>query len=196
MDATIECEPAAAAGGPGGVCYARGVDEAASRNADEMFAAVYDRLKAFAGRRLSRNDRGTLDTTAVVHELYLRMSAKRELRFDDPGRFFAYAARALRFLLADRARERVRLRAGGGWARVTMTGEMEQLAIESAEEALGFEEALTNLEAIEPRAAQIVELVFFAGLTQEQVAELMGLTRRTIGRDWQFARAFLKAELG
>jgi RNA polymerase sigma factor (TIGR02999 family) len=195
MDATMEWAPAAVAG-PAEPVYAPRVEDSAARNADEMFAAVYDRLKAFAGRRLSRNDRGTLDTTAVVHELYLRMSAKRELRFDDPARFFAYAARALRFLLADRARERVRLRAGGGWARVTMTGEMEQLAIDSAEEALGFEDALTNLEKVEPRAAKIVELVFFAGLTQEQVAEMLGLTRRTIGRDWRFARAFLKAELG
>jgi len=195
MDATMELDPAVA--GPAEpVCYAPRVEDAAALNADEMFAAVYDRLKAFAGRRLSRNDRGTLDTTAVVHELYLRMSAKRELRFDDPSRFFAYAARALRYLLADRARQRVRLRAGGGWARVTMTGEMEQLAIESSEEALGFEEALVRLEQSDARAAQIVELVFFAGLTQDQVAELLGLTRRTIGRDWRFARAFLKAELG
>jgi len=195
MQATIECALPTAGSAPT-VCYPERVEDAAALNADEMFTVVYDRLKAFAGRRLSRNDRGTLDTTAVVHELYLRMSAKRELRFDDPSRFFAYAARALRYLLADRARERVRLRAGGGWARVTMTGEMEQLAIESAEEALGFEEALLRLEQVEPRAAKIVELVFFAGLTQEQVAEMLGLTRRTIGRDWRFARAFLKAELG
>jgi RNA polymerase sigma factor (TIGR02999 family) len=196
MDATMEWALPAVAGPQDPVCYAPAVETPAARSSDEMFAAVYDRLKAFAGRRLSRSDRGTLDTTAVVHELYLRMSAKQELRFDDPARFFAYAARALRFLLADRARERVRLRAGGGWARVTMTGEMEQLAIESAEEALGFEEALTRLEESDPRAARIVELVFFAGLTQDQVAALMGLTRRTIGRDWRFARAFLKAELG
>jgi RNA polymerase sigma factor (TIGR02999 family) len=196
MDATMEWSLPTVAGPQDPVCYAPAVETTAARSSDEMFAAVYDRLKAFAGRRLSRSDRGTLDTTAVVHELYLRMSAKQELRFDDPARFFAYAARALRFLLADRARERVRLRAGGGWARVTMTGEMEQLAIESAEEALGFEEALTRLEESDPRAARIVELVFFAGLTQDQVAALMGLTRRTIGRDWRFARAFLKAELG
>ena len=161
-----------------------------------MFAAVYDRLKAMAGRRLAQGARGTLDTTAVVHELYLRMSANRELRFEDPMQFFAYAARALRHLLADRARERLRQRAGGGWARVTMNDDSDQLAIESAEEAMAFEEVLTLLEATDARAARIVELIFFAGLTQDQVAEVLGLTRRTIGRDWRFARAFLKAELG
>lgn len=185
------------AGCAGRLCYARRVDEAAqSQGADAMFVAVYDRLKAMAGRQLARGARGTLDTTAVVHELYLRMSAKRDLRFEQPMQFFAYAARALRYLLADRARERLRQRAGGGWARVTMNDESDQFAIDSAEEALGFEEVLARLEQTDARAARIVELTFFAGLTQEQIAEVLGLTRRTIGRDWRFARAFLKAELG
>jgi RNA polymerase sigma factor (TIGR02999 family) len=167
-----------------------------TRGADEMFAAVYDRLKAMAGKQLARGARGTLDTTAVVHELYLRLSENRELRFEQPMQFFAYAARALRHLLADRARERLRQRAGGGWARVTMNAETDQLAIESAEEALEFEDVLGRLDRTDPRAARIVELIFFAGLTQEQIAEVLGLTRRTIGRDWRFARAFLRAELG
>lgn len=171
-------------------------DALPTHGADEMFAAVYDRLKAMAGRQLARGARSTLDTTAVVHELYLRMSAKHELRFEQPMQFFAYAARALRHLLADRARERLRQRAGGGWARVTMNDESDQFAIESAEEALGFEEVLLRLEQADARAARIVELIFFAGLTQEQVAEVLGLNRRTIGRDWRFARAFLKSELG
>ena len=183
--------------GRGSFCYAPRVDASAqSRGADEMFAAVYDRRKAMAGKQLARGARGTLDTTAVVHELYLRMSAKRDLRFEQPMQFFAYAARALRHLLADRARERLRQRAGGGWARVTMNDESDQFAIESAEEALGFEEVLARLEQTDARAARIVELTFFAGLTQEQIAEVLGLTRRTIGRDWRFARAFLKSELG
>ena len=77
-----------------------------------------------------------------------------------------------------------------------MNDESDQFAIESAEEALGFEEVLARLEQTDARAARIVELTFFAGLTQEQVAEVLGLTRRTIGRDWRFARAFLKSELG
>jgi RNA polymerase sigma factor (TIGR02999 family) len=171
-------------------------DALPTQGADEMFVAVYGRLKAMAGRQLSRGARNTLDTTAVVHELYLRMSANRELRFEQPMQFFAYAARALRDLLADRARSRLRQRAGGGWARVTMNDDSDQFAIESAEEALGFEEVLLRLEQTDARAARIVELIFFAGLTQEQVAEVLGLNRRTIGRDWRFARAFLKAELG
>ena len=171
-------------------------DALPTQGADEMFVAVYGRLKAMAGRQLSRGARNTLDTTAVVHELYLRMSANRELRFEQPMQFFAYAARALRHLLADRARGRLSQRADGDWARVTMNDDSDQFAIESAEEALGFEEVLLRLEQTDARAARIVELIFFAGLTQEQVAEVLGLNRRTIGRDWRFARAFLKAELG
>jgi RNA polymerase sigma factor (TIGR02999 family) len=173
------------------------VDEPADpQGTDEMFAAVYDRLKAIAGRQLARGARGTLDTTAVVHELYLKVSNRRDLAFERPQQFFSYAARALRHLLADRARERLRQRSGGDWARVTLNEETEHFAIDSAEEALAFEDVLKRLEATDARAARIVELNFFAGLTQDQVAEVLGLTRRTISRDWRFARAFLKAELG
>lgn len=183
-----------AAGTP---CYPHPVDESApARSADEMFAAVYDRLKALAGRQLARGARGTLDTTAVVHELYLRVAGGDELRFEQPMQFFAYAARALRHLLADRARTRLSQRGGGGWARVTLDGESHQLAIDSAEQALEFEDVLARLEAVDARAARVVELIFFAGLEQEQIARILQVNRRTVGRDWRFARAFLKAELG
>ena len=167
-----------------------------TQGADEMFVAVYGRLKAMAGRQLSRGARNTLDTTAVVHELYLRMSANRELRFEQPMQFFAYAARAMRHLLLDRARDRKRLHAGGGWHATTLDGDDARLALESAEEALALETALEALAATDPRAAQVVELRYFAGLSLEQVAELLALGRRTVDRDWQYARAFLHAALG
>lgn len=163
---------------------------------DALFGAVYERLKAMAGNHLARGRAGaTLDTTALVHELYLRIGAQRELSFEQPAQFFAYAARAMRHLLADRARDRLRLRAGGDWIRVTLTGSDERLALESAEQALALDEALKKLEETDPRAARVVELRYFAGLTLEQIAESMKLTRRTIDRDWRFARAFLKTEI-
>ena len=90
--------------------------------ADAMFTQVYERLKAMAGRRLSMGARGTLETTVLVHELYLRLSGNDALAFERPEQFFGYAARAMRHLLADRARDRLRQRAGGDWARVTLTG--------------------------------------------------------------------------
>ena len=161
---------------------------------DALFTQVYDRLKAMAGNQLAKGARGTLQTTALVHELYLRLAGREELRFDTPMQFYAYAARAMRHLLADRARDRVTERAGGDWARVTLNDEVAVFALDSAEQALSFEQALKRLEASDERAARMVELVFFAGLTQDQAADVLGVTRRTISRDWRFARAFLKTE--
>jgi RNA polymerase sigma factor (TIGR02999 family) len=164
------------------------------QGADALFDAVYQRLKAMAGRQLRQHERGTLDTTALVHELYLRVSAHPDLAFAHPGQFFAYAARAMRNLLANRARDRLSMRAGGQWARITLTDGDERLAVDTAEHALTLERALTRLEQTDARAAQVVELRYFAGLSLEQIAENLQLARRTIDRDWCFARAFLKAE--
>jgi RNA polymerase sigma factor (TIGR02999 family) len=172
-------------------------DEAgAALETDALFGQVYERLKAMAGRRLAGRDRHTLDTTSVVHELYLRIGAGRDLTFAHPEQFFAYAARAMRHLLADRARDRLRHRAGGDWVRTTLTGSDWRLALESAEQTLELDEALQRLEALDVRAARVVELICFAGLDQDRAAEVLGVARRTVARDWRFARAFLKSELG
>lgn len=160
-------------------------------SADALFDAVYARLKAMAARQLGQRDRGTLDTTALVHELYLRIGAQDELRFSHPAQFFAYAARAMRHLLADRARDHLRQRAGGGWIAVTLTGSDSRLALDDAQSALALDAALAQLETTDTRAARVVELRYFAGLSLEQVAEQLGVTRRTADRDWAFARAFL-----
>ena len=168
----------------------------AVQSADAMFDAVYARLKAMAGRQLAGRERGSIDTTALVHELYLRVSARGELEFQHPAQFFAYAARAMRHLLCDRARDRLRQRAGGDWQKVTLTGSDQRLAIEDAEQALALDAALHQLERDDARAARVVELRYFAGLSLEQIAQMMDLTRRTIDRDWRFARAFLHGQLG
>lgn len=171
-------------------------DPVAGTDTDALFTEVYARLKAMAGRQLAVHDRGTLDTTALVHELYLRMSANPELAFEQPVQFFAYAARAMRHLMLDRARNRLRHRAAGAWGRVTLDNEDLRLAIDSAEEALALDEALVKLAEIDARAARVVELRYFAGLSLEQVAESLSLARRTVDRDWHFARAFLHDQLG
>ena len=163
---------------------------------DALFGEVYARLKAMARRRLSGGQPQTLQTTALVHELYLRMDRQRDLAFEDAGRFFAYAAKAMRHLLADRARDRLRQRAGGGWVSVTLDSEDMHLAIDSADEAVALEQALVRLEATDARAARVVELRYFAGLSLHQTADALQLARSTVDRDWRFARAFLHAELG
>jgi RNA polymerase sigma factor (TIGR02999 family) len=130
-----------------------------------------------------------------VHELYLRIGDNPSLQFAAPGQFLAYAARAIRHLLCDRARGRLRQRAGGAWQPVTLNAEDAQLSIDSAEEAVAMEAALRQLERTDARAARVVELRYFAGLSVEQTAEALGVARRTVDRDWEFARAFLHAEL-
>ncbi|HKE48905.1 MAG TPA: ECF-type sigma factor [Rhodanobacteraceae bacterium] len=168
----------------------------APADADALFGEVYLRLKAMASRQLAAHERGTLDTTAVVHELYLRMGGRKELGFPEQRQFFAYAARAMRHLLADRARARLRQRAGGGWTSVTLDANEDSLSIASAEEALVLEDALADLARADPRAAQIVELRYFAGLALEQVADTLGLSRSSVVREWRFARSFLHERTG
>ncbi|MEO5622263.1 MAG: ECF-type sigma factor [Dokdonella sp.] len=172
------------------------IESVCSTPAAISFDVVYDRLKALASRQLAHGAHNTLDTTALVHEVYLRLDGGRELAFAHPAQFFAYSARAMRHVLVDRARTRMRQKAGGDWLRVTFTANAEaQPAIESAEQALALEEALVKLEQTDERAARVVELRYFVGLTPEQVANVLGVTRRTIDRDWRYARAFLHAAL-
>jgi RNA polymerase sigma factor (TIGR02999 family) len=170
-------------------------DVAAAVTVDAAFAQVYERLKAMASRRVPAHG-ATLQTTAVVHELYLRMQSGRDLGFATPAQFFAYAARAMRHLLCDRARDRLRLRAGGDWQRQPLDAADPQLVIDDASEAVALDDALRALERVNMRAAEVVELHYFAGLTMVQIADLLSLDRRTVQRDWAFSRAFLHARLG
>jgi RNA polymerase sigma factor (TIGR02999 family) len=163
---------------------------------EELFTALYNRLKQLANRQLARGARKTLDTTELVHELYLRVFAGRELAFEHPAQFYSYAAQAMRHILADRARARMRQKAGGEWVMVTLTANEDLLpAIESAEQAFALEEALKQLEQLDARAARIVELRWFAGVAPEDIAQMLQLTRRTVDRDWRFAGAFLHSVL-
>ncbi|MEO8957859.1 MAG: ECF-type sigma factor [Rudaea sp.] len=171
-------------------------DSAGSQSASALFADVYARLKAMAGRQLANGRAGaTLQTTALVHELYLRMCTRGELTFEHQAQFFSYAARAMRHLLADRARDRLRQRAGGEWLRVTLTGSEDQFSLDSAEQTLALDGALGSLEATDERAARVIELHYFAGLTVSQIAASLQMAPSTVDRDCRFARAFLKSEL-
>jgi RNA polymerase sigma factor (TIGR02999 family) len=165
---------------------------ATEQAADALFDAVYQRLKAMAGRQLSRSAQDTLNTTALVHELYLRIGEQRDLAFEHPQQFFAYAARAMRHLLVDRARARLRQRAGGEWSRTTLTAGDSRLSIDSAEQALALDAALQRLQETDARAAQVLEWHHFAGLSIPQIAESIGVAASTVDRDLRFARAFLK----
>lgn len=158
--------------------------------ADALFVEVYDRLKTMASRELARNGGATLNTTALVHELYVKVCAGHELSFSDPAQFFSYAAQAMRHILVDRARLRLRIKRGSGAALLELDGQ-DAIADATAEHALELDEALQKLERDDPRAAQLVTLHYFAGLPLTRIGELLGVTERTLSRDWRFARAFL-----
>ena len=164
--------------------------EPVGMEADALFVEVYDRLKAMASRELERNDGATLDTTALVHEMYMKVSAAGDLSFSDPKQFFSYAAQAMRHILVDRARERLAIKRGSGTALLDIDDE-DALSEATAEHALELDDALKKLERDDPRAAQMVTLRYFGGLSLPRIAQIMGVNERTLSRDWRFARAFL-----
>lgn len=161
-----------------------------------LFDEVYDRLKAMAGRQRARSGEPlTLGTTELVHELYLRMAHAGEKRFEEPVQFFAYAARAMRNILIDAARSRSQLKAGGDLQRISLTDPAVGAVEIDPAQALQLDSALALLEAEDARAARVVELHYFAGLSMQQIADLLGVVRRTVDRDWRYARAFLMAHI-
>lgn len=158
-------------------------------SADVLFAAVYERLKGMASNQLARSGDATLNTTGLVHELYVKVSAKRDLEFSDPAQFFSYASQAMRHILVDHARQRLREKRGAGVVKVSIDD--VEIADLTATQVLGLDEALRRLEASDPRAGQLVTLHYFAGLPLSKIAELLQVTERTLNRDWRFARAYL-----
>ncbi len=160
---------------------------------DRLMEMVYDDLRKRAHWQL-RSSGGTLSTTALVHETYLRLAAASEPAWEDRYHFFNVAAKAMRQIVIDYARERAAQKRGGGAMRVELDDQM--LAVESqAEELLTIDAALSKLELAEPRLAQVVELRFFAGLSVEEVGAALGVTSRTAKRDWRKARELLRGFL-
>lgn len=162
---------------------------------EALFEEVYLRLKAMAGSQLARKRSDSINTTGLVHELYLRMAAGVARNFRDPAQFFDYAAKAMRHIVIDRARARTRDKRGGAdLFRVDLLSETPSLADLTAERALEIDDALCKLEVHSARSARIVELHFFAGLPLDQIAQQLNISTRTVNREWRVARAFLHGE--
>ncbi len=163
---------------------------------DPVYADLYDRLKAMASRqRLRGGAPRTLCTTELVHEAYLRMG-ESNFRYEQTAQFFAYAARAMRHILTDAARRRMQPKRGGDQARLMLSDPAVDSVLVDPQLALQNDEARVALEREDARAAQVVELHYFAGLDLQQVADTLGIARRTADRDWRYARAFLAARSG
>jgi len=163
--------------------------------AAELLPLVYDELRQLAAARMAAESPGqTLQPTALVHDAYLRLVGRSEPRsYKDRGHFFAAAAAAMRRILIDNARrKRARKRGGGHREREPLDA---VAAPEPDEELLALDEALGRLAAADPVKARLVELRYFAGLTGEQAAEVLGISASTADRYWAFARAWLQAEV-
>lgn len=162
---------------------------------DGMLPIIYDELRAIAHRQLAaRGGGGTLQTTGLVHEAYLKLVDQSRAERRDRAHFLALASVAMRHVLVDRAKARVALKRGGDQQQVTFNE--EQIAsIDQPEVLLQLHEALTRLAAVEPRLARVVECRFFGGLTEEEIAEALDVTVRTVQRDWVKARMLLRREL-
>lgn len=163
---------------------------------DELVALVYPELRHMARGQLRRRRFGqTLETTGLVHELYLKMVDKDEARFEDRSHFYAISARAMREIIIDHARRKQAAKRGGGAVPEEIDEERVAAEREEAAWVLAVEEALEKLSAIDPRMEQVVECRFFAGMTEEETAEALGLSLRTVQRTWKRARLWLRREL-
>ncbi len=162
---------------------------------DRLFELVYADLRRLAHRELARRRGATLSTTALVHEAYLKLDRLGGWSPRDRGHFLALASRAMRQILVDAARSRLADKRGGGALRLSLD-EHEIAVDDQAEELLAVHAALEKLAGAEPDLARLVEWRFFGGYSVEEIAEAMGVSGRTVKRDWRTARAFLYRELG
>ena len=162
---------------------------------DRLMPEVYEQLRAMAHRQLAIREQGaTLSTTGLVHEAYLKLVDQSHIAFGDRAHFFALASVAMRHVLVDRARARLTQKRDGGLPPVTLDD--EHIASDDQPEAmLELNDAVERLAAVEPRLGRVVECRFFGGLSEEETAEALGVTKRTVQRDWVKARMLLRRAL-
>ncbi len=161
----------------------------------ELFSVVYDQLRSLARRRMAeeRIDH-TLQTTGLVHEAYLRLEAGGQVKWSSRGQFFLAAAEAMRRILIEHARARGKKKRGGGRQRVLLNV-LDLASEEQIPEILALDEALERLEQTAPDVSAVVRLRFYAGLSVEETAQALGISARTVKREWTYARAVLYREL-
>ena len=159
---------------------------------DQLFGVLYPDLRQLAHSRLRRSGHLTLlDTTGLVHEAYLRLFQADSLQAVDRSQFMAYAARVMRSVVVDFVRRRSADRRGGDVVHVDIEDPAVAVADPREREVVRIDEALEELALIDERLVRVVEMRYFAGMTEDQVAEALGLSRRSVARDWEKARLFL-----
>jgi RNA polymerase sigma-70 factor (ECF subfamily) len=173
----------------------RSLNEGDPRAADQLMPLVYAELRAIA--RVCFHGQGTnhtLEPTALVHEAYLKLVKADEIDWQGRSHFFALSARAMRQILVDHARRKQRLKRSGGITRIELREDMA-ISPQRDEDLLAVDEALNELEKLDPQQAKIVELRFFGGLTVQEVADYLNMSKRTVEREWTMIRAWLRHTL-
>ena len=166
--------------------------DAAAR--DALFAAAYEELRRLARSRLRDGGRNTvLETTSLVHECYLRFVTAGELRAEDRRAFFAYASQVMRSVIVSSVRDRLAQKRGGGEQPLTLSTDLGADIAEDEETILRVHEALEVLEQADPRLAQIAQMRYFGGYSEQEIAETLEVSERTVQRDWEKARVILAA---
>lgn len=167
------------------------------RAAADLLPLVYDELRKLARSRLARETPGqTLQPTALVHEAYLRLVGDEDSGWDNKGHFFAAAAEAMRRILIERARRYAALRHGAGELQVTLHDDISVAVEQDADQLLAVDQALSRLEALDEQMATVVKLRYFAGLDVDETAQALGISTRSVNRQWTAARAWLARALG
>jgi RNA polymerase sigma factor (TIGR02999 family) len=175
------------------------IDRGDRAAAAQLLPLVYEELRRLAARKMAGEKPGqTLDATGLVHEAYLRLVGSGEgdgQQWDGRGHFFAAAAEAMRRILVEQARHKSRIKHGGGLKRVSIA-DAEPAIEPTAEEILAVDEALTRFGSEDSAAAELVKLRYFVGLSIEEAAEALGVSRATVNRHWAYAKAWLRCEIG
>jgi len=163
---------------------------------DALFAAAYPALESLARVRLRDGGRNTLlDTRGLVHESYLRYVRSGALRAEDRRAFFAFASQVMRSVIVSNARERAAEKRGAGRQPLTLSTQVEEQLPAGEDEILRVHEALDEIASLNARMAQVVEMRYFGGMTEPEIAEALGVTDRTVRRDWEKARLLLREAL-
>lgn len=162
---------------------------------DELYPLVYEELHRLARRYMSRERKGhTLQTTALINEAYVRLVDQRNVQWANRSHFFAISAQIMRRILIDHARRHAYAKRGGG-ARQVSLDETAAVIQDNLSEFLRLDEALTSLAQLDPRRSQVVELRYFGGLNNEEIADVLKISENTVIRDWNMARAWLHRQL-
>jgi RNA polymerase sigma factor (TIGR02999 family) len=171
------------------------IERGDAKATEELLPLVYEELRILAAQKLSHEPPGqTLQATALVHEAYLRLVSDEPRNWENRGHFFAAAAEAMRRILVENARRRNRLKRGDGRHRIELKD--AEIAVDGAgDDLLALDEALTKLAQEDPAKADLVKLRYFAGLTLDQAAQAMNISRATASRHWSFAQAWLFHEI-